>query len=82
MTRVLFALAFVLTVVALPTSSSRPACGAELAWSYADLVGRMLDLEYPATMPPAGEKCSQWASWDRSSRYDAETGKDRVILEP
>lgn len=45
------------------------------ALSYADLVGRMTDLQQPAVLPAPGETCKQWASWDRSSKYDAETGK-------
>ncbi len=43
--------------------------------SYPDLVARMTDLEQPAVLPTAGETCKQWASWDRSSKYDAATGK-------
>lgn len=64
-----------LAVAALAAAASPPAAAAEPAFSYADLVQRMIDLEHPATLPAAGEKCAQWASWDRSSRYDAETGK-------
>ena len=43
--------------------------------SYPDLVKRLTDLEALATLPVPGEKCAQWSSYDRKSRYDAATGK-------
>ena len=43
--------------------------------SYADLVGRLTDLEHLAVLPVPGEKCGQWSSYDRASKYDAKTGK-------
>ncbi len=43
--------------------------------SYADLVGRMVDLERLAVLPPDGETCKQWSSWDRASQYDEASGK-------
>jgi len=54
--------------------SSRAAVGQETL-SYADLVGRMLDLERLAVLPAEGETCKQWSSWDRNSKYDEESGK-------
>src|SRR5215831_10790996 len=48
---------------------------ADQTLSYVDLVGRLTDLEYLATVPAPGETCSQWSSYDRRSRYDAATGK-------
>lgn len=42
------------------------------AYTYADLVGQMTDVERLAVLPPAGETSRQWSSWDRRSRYDAE----------
>ena len=39
--------------------------------SYVDLVRRVTDLEYLATLPQAGDQCAQWSSYDRKSRYDA-----------
>ena len=36
--------------------------------SYVDLVKRLTDLERLATLPQPGEKCLQWASWDRNAR--------------
>lgn len=75
MMRVSSCFTFLLSTVALSACWSSSAAGAPPSWSYADLVGRTLDLEHPATLPLAGEKCAQWASWDRASRYDAETGK-------
>ena len=43
--------------------------------SYVDLVERLGDLEAPAVLPEAGEKCMQWSSYDRRSTYDKATGK-------
>ncbi len=44
---------------------------------YPDLVRRLWDLEHLAVLPAAGERCAQWSSYDRRSRYDAQT--DRYI---
>ena len=49
------------------------AAGPEL--TYVDLVKRLTDLEYLATLPAAGEQCAQWSSYDRASRHDAASGK-------
>jgi len=43
--------------------------------TYVDLVQRLTDLEYPATLPALGETCAQWSSYDRRSRYDEATGQ-------
>jgi len=43
--------------------------------SYVDLVKRLTDLERLAVLPAPGEKCMQWSSYDRHSKYDAKTGK-------
>ncbi|UCD30427.1 MAG: DUF2961 domain-containing protein, partial [Planctomycetota bacterium] len=43
--------------------------------TYVDLVGRLTDLEHLAVLPEAGEKCAQWSSYDRKSKYDGSTGK-------
>ena len=43
--------------------------------TYVDLVGRLTDLEHLSVLPAAGEKCQQWASWDRRSQYDDAAGK-------
>lgn len=50
-------------------------CTAQETLTYADLVARMVDLEHLATLPPAGETCQLWSSWDRASQYDAATGR-------
>jgi hypothetical protein len=44
-------------------------------WSYLDLIRRLTDLEALAALPPAGEKCQQWSSYDRASKYDDAAGK-------
>jgi hypothetical protein len=43
--------------------------------TYGDLVNRLTDLEALATLPVPGEKCQQWSSYWRKSRYDEATGK-------
>ena len=48
---------------------------AEHELNYVDLVKRLTDLEYLATVPAPGEQCVQWSSYDRKSRYDTATGK-------
>jgi hypothetical protein len=48
-----------------------PLLGAERELTYVDLVKRLTDLEYLATVPAPGEQCVQWSSYDRKSRYDA-----------
>ena len=62
-----------LTLGLLLTGSSLRAAPPEL--TYVDLVQRLTDLQYLATVPPAGDQCAQWSSYDRASRYDAATGK-------
>ncbi len=42
---------------------------------YVDLVQRLTDLEYLATLPAPGNTCAQWSSYDRASQYDEATGK-------
>ena len=44
-------------------------------YTYLDLIGQLTDLERLAVLPAAGEKCQQWSSYDRASKYDATTGK-------
>lgn len=48
---------------------------AEQSFTYAELVNQMIDLAGLAELPPAGETCAQWSSYDRASRYDEKTGK-------
>ena len=51
-----------------------PAAAAETL-GYVDLVNRLTDLEHLATLPAPGEKCVQWSSYDRRSKYDEASGK-------
>ena len=44
-------------------------------FTYVDLVRRLTDLEALAALPVPGEKCQQWSSYDRASKYDEATGK-------
>jgi hypothetical protein len=48
---------------------------AENELTYADLVNRLTDLEYVATLPVPGEHAGLCSSYDRTSSYDAVTGK-------
>ena len=43
--------------------------------TYIDLIEKLTDLEQLALLPEKGETCRQWSSYDRSSKYDEETGK-------
>ena len=43
--------------------------------THADLVRQMLDLERLALLPQPGERNAMWASTDRRSKYDADTGR-------
>ena len=43
--------------------------------TYVDLVHRITDLEFLATLPAEGDSCAQWSSYDRKSRYDSTTGQ-------
>ena len=43
--------------------------------TYIDLINRLTDLEHVAVLPAPGEKCAQFSSYDRRSRYDAQSGK-------
>jgi len=44
-------------------------------FTYLDLIEHLTDLERLALLPAAGEKCQQWSSYDRKSKYDDATGK-------
>lgn len=48
-------------------------CAGAETMTYSDLLNRLVDLERLAILPPAGEKTAQASSYDRRSRYDAET---------
>ena len=61
--------------LALPTFFANAGNAAPDKLTYVDLVHRLTDLEQLATLPAPGEKCSQWSSYDRASRYDEATGK-------
>ena len=48
---------------------------AQQTFAYVDLVKRLTDLSYLATLPAPGDQCAQWSSYDRKSSYDSATGK-------
>ncbi|MCX7826566.1 MAG: DUF2961 domain-containing protein, partial [Verrucomicrobiae bacterium] len=52
-----------------------PCARAQQRFSYGDMVKHMTDLTRLAELPAPGERCAQWSSYDRASRYDAATGK-------
>ncbi len=43
--------------------------------TYVDLIHRLTDLEHVAVLPAPGERCAQWSSYDRASKYNEATGK-------
>ncbi|MBE0536688.1 MAG: DUF2961 domain-containing protein [Phycisphaerae bacterium] len=47
------------------------------AFTYVDLIGHLTDLERLAVLPADGERCEQWSSYDRASKYDA--AADRYV---
>lgn len=63
----------VIGVLVLLAACARADTGQKL--SYADLVGRLTDLEGLSVLPQVGERCEQWSSYDRASAYDSATGK-------
>jgi len=62
--RSLFVLPWLMFVSSLVASESL---------SYIDLVNRLTDLERLAVLPRPGERCAQFSSYERDSRYDAAT---------
>jgi hypothetical protein len=52
-----------------------PVARSEQTLTYADLLGRMTDVAHLAVLPEPGERCAQWSSWDRASKYAAAGGK-------
>jgi hypothetical protein len=62
-----------LLISALCTQPVYAAGGEKL--TYVDLISRLTDLERLATLPVPGEKCQQWSSYDRRSKYDKATGE-------
>ncbi len=62
---------FVLTILVC----SAPGLLAQENLTYTDLIRRLTDLQYLATVPASGEQCAQCSSYDRASRYDSATGK-------
>jgi hypothetical protein len=43
--------------------------------TYIDILDQMIDLERLATLPAEGERCAQFSSYERDSKYDAVTKK-------
>ncbi|MBE3096703.1 MAG: DUF2961 domain-containing protein [Planctomycetes bacterium] len=56
-------------------SATLPTAEAQEKLTYVDLVKRLTDLERLAVLPAPGERCSQWSSYDRASKFDEATGK-------
>lgn len=63
------------TALLVSTTSAFSAGTTTSVLTYVDLVRRLTDLEYLATLPAPGEKTAQFSSYDRASRYDEATGK-------
>jgi len=65
----------VVAVVLLAIGAAGPSVAGAEELTYVDLVKRLTNLEHLATLPQPGEKCAQWSSWDRRSKYDATSGQ-------
>ncbi len=61
-------------LVVFGLSATLPA-GAPERLTYADLVRRLTDLEGLSVLPLPGERCAQFSSYDRASKYDEVAGK-------
>jgi hypothetical protein len=62
----------------LTLTAAAALCGQLMAaetLTYVDLVKRLTDLERLALLPDPGERCAQWSSYDRASKYNAASGK-------
>jgi hypothetical protein len=62
-------------LIALIVLALQPAAQSAQTLTYADLVGRLTDLEALSVLPEPGERCAQCSSYDRASVYDDTTGK-------
>ena len=63
------------TLMAFSALALAATAGAQPRLTYIDLVKRLTDLEYLATLPAPGETTAQWSSYDRASKYDEKSGK-------
>jgi hypothetical protein len=64
----------VAAILVLPAFAATPARAEPETLTYDDLLERLVDLEYLATLPHAEERGAMWSSYDRRSRYDEKTG--------
>jgi len=48
--------------------------GCSKSISYTDVLNRLIDLEHLSTVPDEGDRTAQWSSYDRSSKYDRQSG--------
>jgi hypothetical protein len=60
-----------LSLLALAFCANGTCLQADQVLTYPDLVRRITDLEYLATLPQEGEKCLQWSSYDRKSKLES-----------
>lgn len=61
-------------LLAVMACGNRVTAAEPMKLTYADLVGRLTDLERLATLPVEGEKSAMVSSYDRRSRFDEKTG--------
>lgn len=61
---------FFCSLLALAFLAKGTCLHADQVLNYPDLVKRITDLEYLATLPQEGEKCLQWSSYDRRSKLE------------
>lgn len=64
-----------LTLFVSTTIAAAGPASAQQAYSYSDLIKRLVDLEHLSVLPAPGETSKQWSSYDRRSTFDEATGK-------
>ncbi|MDR1156840.1 MAG: DUF2961 domain-containing protein [Oscillospiraceae bacterium] len=70
---VICALSVALLIGILPISPFAAPGDGDVHYSYADIVGRLTDLEAVSALPLPGEKAGEWSSYDRASVYNGDT---------
>ena len=62
-----------ITAIALNALLTGSLMNTASALTYTDLVSRLTDMEQLSVLPADGEKCAQWSSYERTSKYDSAT---------
>lgn len=62
-------------IVLMICLAAGPSALGQTKLTYVDLVKRLTDMEALSVLPAAGERCAQWSSYDRASKYDSVADK-------